>query len=219
MTPKLWLVGGPNGSGKSTVVQAAPIQRVLPGIQFWNPDSLAKQDLQSLGYNGFSDTPLPEQRRAFIAAANRVETILKDCIARGAPVGVETVLSSDKYKPVVESVIAAGGFVGLIYVTVNSSDVACERVAQRVLTGGHSVPEDKIRSRWSRSLANLGWFAERASQFFVFDNSNSDPAIAPALVAYGSQGRIHTLTSAAIPEVIAALAQLPRKTTSPKSSP
>jgi predicted ABC-type ATPase len=208
--PKLWLVAGPNGAGKSTVVQAAPIQRLLPGIAFWDPDALALRQLQDRGFAGFGDAPEQEQSRAFIAAADRVTSILNECVASGMPVGVETVLSTDKYKPLVESVLAAGGVFGLIYVSLRSADLAAERVARRVRAGGHDVPVDRIRARWSRSLANLGWFAERASQFFVFDNSDSDPNVAPTLVAYGSQGTIHRMLPAVTPDLAAALAGLPR---------
>jgi len=43
--------------------------------------------------------------------------------------------------------------------------------------GGHDVPEDKIRERWSRSMDNLSWFAARADRVVVFDNSGDVPRV------------------------------------------
>jgi predicted ABC-type ATPase len=207
--PKLWLVAGPNGAGKTTIVQATPIQRVLPGVRIWNPDVLARELLESRGFPGFPSAALDEQRAAFFEAAEMVASLLDDCVSRSVPVGVETVLSTDKYKPLVERVLAAGGFVGLIYVFLRSPELACERVAQRVLEGGHDVPEDKIRSRWSRSLANLAWFAARASRFFVFDNSDSHPNNRPLLIDYGAHGTLLKLSNEASPRITQVLAQFP----------
>lgn len=190
MRPTFWIVAGPNGAGKSTLVQAAPINQVLPGVTFWNPDSVARELLQKQGFSGFADAPPDQQRRAFIEAAEFVERKLSESIASCQPVGVETVLSTNKYRPFVEEVVSRGGFFGLIYVSLETAELARERVAQRAREGGHSVPQEKIESRWHKSLANVPWFAERASQFFILDNSNDDAAQPPVLVAYGSQGRI-----------------------------
>jgi predicted ABC-type ATPase len=61
--------------------------------------------------------------------------------------------------------------VRLVYVTTTHPDINVARVAQRVLAGGHHVPEDKIRERWQRSMDNLAWFAARADRLVVVDNS------------------------------------------------
>jgi len=153
--PKLWLIAGPNGAGKSTVVQSPGFERVLPGVNVWNPDSIARELLQARGYSGFADAPIDEQLQAFVRAAEMIAGMLDECVTRCIPVGVETVLSTGKYKPLIERVLAVSGFFGLIYICLQSPELACERVAQRVLEGGHAVPDDKTRNRWHRSLANL----------------------------------------------------------------
>ena len=53
--------------------------------------------------------------------------------------------------PHVELVRGQSGFVGLIYVTLASPELACARVARRVQAGGHDVPAEKVRTRWQRS--------------------------------------------------------------------
>lgn len=49
-----------------------------------------------------------------------------------------------------------------------------ERVRQRVANGGHDVSEDKIRSRYQRSLQLLLDAVECADRAYVFDNSGGD---------------------------------------------
>jgi predicted ABC-type ATPase len=40
----------------------------------------------------------------------------------------------------------------LIFLSLPSADLAVERVAQRVRQGGHAVPEQDVRRRFSRRL-------------------------------------------------------------------
>lgn len=209
-SPELWIVAGPNGAGKTTLVQAHPIQNLLPRVRFLNPDDVARDLLTRGGYVGFPGAPEPAQRRAFLDAARMVEDELDAAVRRQEPIGVETVLSSDKYRPLVERVRRQSGFVGLIYVTVASPEVACRRVARRVKVGGHDVPVEKVQARWHRSLSNLAWFAARASAFWVFDNSDERPEVPPRLVAAGRLGVLETLDPSAGDALLASLNTLPR---------
>lgn len=52
---------------------------------------------------------------------------------------------------------------------LNPDDVA--RVADRVIRGGHTVPIEKIVTRYERSLANLPLAIGIAHRVYVFDNS------------------------------------------------
>jgi predicted ABC-type ATPase len=208
--PELWIVAGPNGAGKTTCVQAEPIRSILPTVQFLNPDDVTRQLLVSRGYGGFTDAPADVQLQCFALAATQVEQHLVEAIPRGESVGVETVLSTDKYRKVVEEVRRLGGLFNLIYITVASHPIAVQRVALRVSRGGHDVPARKIADRFYRSHANLTWFATNASHFWVIDNSGSDPTAPPIMRAYGSNGRLDHIDPDA-PEVLsAALSPLQR---------
>jgi len=44
----------------------------------------------------------------------------------------------------------------LIFLEVPDSDFALARVALRVAMGGHSIPEDDVRRRYTRGLALFG---------------------------------------------------------------
>jgi hypothetical protein len=48
------------------------------------------------------------------------------------------------------------------------------RVAHRVKFGGHDVPEDKIASRYHRSLALLMDAIRRTNRAYIFDNSSDN---------------------------------------------
>ena len=206
--PELWIVAGPNGAGKTTCVQKEPISKLLPGVTFLNPDDRTLTKLRAAGYRGFVDAPVDVQTKLFIESANEVFDELEQAITVGRAVGVETVLSSDKYKQLVDSVFQAKGFVGLFYVALASPAIAKKRVAERVRRGGHGVPDEKIKGRWQRSLDNLAWFARHATAFWIFDNSDWNAATPPTLVAVGKHGKLEHLASAAFLEMKAALASL-----------
>jgi predicted ABC-type ATPase len=211
MRPELWIVAGPNGAGKTTCVQKAPIADLIPGVPFLNPDDRTLAKLRATGFQGFHDAPTDVQTRLFIESAEEVSAELTAAVSAGRAIGVETVLSSDKYRPLVEAVLGQGGFVGLIYIAVASAEIARERVAARIRRGGHGVPEAKIAERWQRSLDCLAWFAVRASAFWVVDNSDPSPDTPPRLIASGKAGRLEILADDAFPEMRAALAVLQYK--------
>jgi predicted ABC-type ATPase len=203
--PKFWIVGGPNGAGKTTLAKEPRFQRLLRGVRFFNPDEVALERLRVVGRSGFHEATPSELRRWFIDAAEAVETELKAGLSRGEALGVESVLSTRKYCPLVEQVLAASGFFGLIYVALKSPELSRERVARRVLQGGHDVPAEKLDARWSKSIANLGWFARHASRFWIVDNSDSTPEIGPRLIVHGGKGQVNIVDPEAIPEITRSL--------------
>lgn len=208
--PQFWIVAGPNGAGKTTCVQKEPIQSLIRDVIFLNPDDRTLSKIKAIGYQGFADAPLDVQTRLFIESANEVFSELQNEIIARTPVGVETVLSSDKYRVLVENVIENRGSIGLIYVALATPSIARERVAARVRRGGHGIPEDKIENRWHRSLSNRHWFAEHATAFWVLDNSDSNPANAPVLLASGKYGVLEFLNEAAFTEMKNALKPMQR---------
>ena len=161
---ELVLVAGPNGSGKSTIADTY-IEERFPIWPKLNADRL----LLGLKHNKLLN-PKPDPA---IQAAQMVDTTASGLAVLREPFVLETVLSSPKYERLVWVARRSGLIFRLIYVTTESSDINVERVRQRVQSGGHDVPEDRIHSRWRRSMKNLGWFAERADRLIVADNSGS----------------------------------------------
>ena len=204
-TPVLWLFAGPNGAGKSTFTQYPEFSAHIR--HFLNADELTRQLLQAQGYASFLNAPAEVLRRTNLDAAEKVFAQVNALLAQGEPVSVETVLSTDKYRDVVQNLRRNGGVFNLIYIGLRSPELSRERVARRVAKGGHPVPAEKLPIRWRRSLDNLPWFASQASRFLIYDNSDSDPARKPPLIAReGSKpGCLRLLDREANPPVVETL--------------
>lgn len=161
-------MAGPNGSGKSSAYQDTAYK--FEGRTLWivNPDLLTVRVRKVEG--------LP-QRDANLAAIQRIERWLESSIDVHKSVGVETVLSTDKYRRLVTKAKQLGFAIWLIYVVLDSPERNIERVRLRVRKGGHAVPDDKIRSRWTRSLAQFPWFLEQSDAAWIYDNSGASPRL------------------------------------------
>lgn len=133
---------------------------------------------------------------ANVQAVIRIEAWLEASIRAHQTVGVETVLSTGKYRRLVLAAKKNQFEFRLIYVMLQSPDLNVERVSLRVKKGGHHVTEDKIRERWTKSLQQLPWFLTQADQAAVFDNFGAQPR----LMATKEDGVIK-LDPSALPEV------------------
>jgi predicted ABC-type ATPase len=162
--PVLAIIAGPNGSGKSTAFNRAGFK--LQERKFWiiNPDLLTVR---------LAEAEALSLTDANLAAVERIERWLFASIDVHQNIGVETVLSTDKYKRLVEFAKSKGFEFWLVYVALDSPERNIKRVAIRVAKGGHHVADEKIRDRYRRSLGNLKWFLDAADRAWIFDNSNS----------------------------------------------
>jgi predicted ABC-type ATPase len=183
---------------------------MLHGVSFLNPDDVTKQLLIGRGFTGFADPPPGVLLECFLTAANQVERQVVEAVERGDAVGVETVLSTDKYRSLVERVRRLGGLFNLLYVNVASPDIAVRRITTRVQKGGHDVPTEKVVERFHRSLANLPWFANNANNCLIIDNSSYDPIVPAIIRARCVNGVLTHLDPDSPPPLLAALSVLPR---------
>ncbi len=169
--PKLWIVAGPNGSGKSTLYDSTLIEDFGRSVWIINPDLLTQRiiDEESLSREG-----------ANLQAVERIMAWLVASLPVHQTVGVETVLSTDKYRDLVKRAKSYGFEVCLIYVMLRSPELNVERVRLRVKRGGHDVPEERVVSRFFRSLSQLPWFLEAAHRAYIFDNSGASPKLVAA---------------------------------------
>jgi predicted ABC-type ATPase len=165
-SPAFLIVAGPNGSGKSSVYRDTDIEAGGRSVWIVNPDLLTAriQDVEGL--------LIEDANRA---AVTRIEAWLEASINVHKSIGVETVLSTGKYRRLVEHAKAIGFVIWLIYVVLDSPDRNVERVKLRVRKGGHSVDEDKIRARYFRSLEQFPWFLDQADRAWIYDNSAATP--------------------------------------------
>ena len=186
--PRLWIVAGPNGCGKSTAYGRSDVAEFDGSVWIINPDLLTRRlqvaeklDLQT----------------GNVQAVARIETWLNASIAVHQTIGVETVLSTSKYRPLLREARRRRFEIRLVYVFVDTLARQLERIRLRVAKGGHDVPSDKVADRRARSFAQFPWFFWEADQAWVFDNSGSEPR----LVASKNQIGVAELSEGLLPEL------------------
>ncbi|MCW8356974.1 zeta toxin family protein [Marinomonas pontica] len=86
----------------------------------------------------------------------------------------ESVMSHESHIQFVEGAKKVGYKPYLYYVCTSEVELNKARVEQRVKEGGHTVPEDKIASRYLRSLENLHEMLTICRRGFLFDNSSTE---------------------------------------------
>ncbi|MDG3010704.1 AAA family ATPase [Rhodococcus sp. D2-41] len=157
---RLDLVVGPNGAGKSTFIdqRLAPL---LPGSLFVNADVIAK--------DRWPDAP---EEHSYEAA--RIAATIRDAlIAQGESFIAETVFSHPSKLGLIDRAHRAG-YVVVLHVVLVPVELSVARVAERVIEGGHRVPEDKIRGRFERLWPLVADAIARVDHATVYDNTAPD---------------------------------------------
>lgn len=153
MLPEVMAIAGPNGSGKTTVSSLAMMRGT-----YINAD-----DIKRATY--CTD----------LEAAVKAEALREACLARGESFTFETVLSTPRNLKLLRKAKESGYFVRCIYVLTASADINVARVVARELSGGHGVPEEKIRARYKRALALVPEVVNTCDVMHVYDNSSDVP--------------------------------------------
>ena len=98
----------------------------------------------------------------------RIEALSKT----GADFAFETTLAARTFAPFLRNCKAKSYIVNLLYFWLPSPDLAVQRVALRVASGGHSIPEAVIRRRYERGRRNLmELYLPLCDSWIVYDNS------------------------------------------------
>jgi predicted ABC-type ATPase len=195
--PVLLVIAGPNGAGKTTITERLRRERWSEGVEYLNPDEIAR--------DRFGDWNSPTAIRQ---AAEWSDRRREELLAARAGIAFETVFSTASKLDFVLRAKGAGYFVRVFFIGTSDPRINASRVANRVIDGGHTVPIEKIVSRYTRSTANLPAAIEIADRVYVYDNSVDDIEAALCLrTADGSLRKIYT----ALPQWIDdATASLPR---------
>jgi predicted ABC-type ATPase len=109
-----------------------------------------------------------------IAAARQVLKSAAEHLKKSESFAIETTLSGRNYLEMMLDEKARGFEVRLVYIGTESVEINLARIRNRVLAGGHDVPENDVRRRYQRSLENLPIAIKRADDSILFDNSTSD---------------------------------------------
>ncbi len=137
MKPNLIVVAGPNGSGKTTITEKLLRHVWMDDCEYINPDIIAQEKFG--GWNS---------QDAIIKAANHAQKIREGCLAGKESMAFETVFSIPEKVQFVRRAKDADFFIRLFFICTNDPSINAQRVAIRVMAGGHDVPIQKIINRY-----------------------------------------------------------------------
>ncbi len=161
----LFIIAGPNGAGKTTFAR-----EFLPN--YADCKNFVNADLIAQGMAPFS----PET--AAFRAGKMMLSEIQSFAKRRLPFAFETTLSGRSYMGLLQRLKAQGYDVHLFFLWVESVDLALSRVRERVVRGGHDVPEPVVRRRFDRSIRNFLVHYRRLADFWtLFDNSGATPRV------------------------------------------
>lgn len=144
---------------------------------------LVNADVIAQGLSG-----LEPEGAAFEAGRIMLER-LDDLTQRRQSFPFETTLAGRAYARRVSALLRNGYRFHVVFLWLDSADLAVARVEDRVRAGGHAIPEEVIRRRYRAGLRNfLGLYRPLTTRWQVYDNS-SGSADAPRLVARGGGER------------------------------
>src|SRR5262245_28094392 len=157
------IIAGPNGAGKTSFAN-----EFLPsteGLVFVNADEIARS---------LANEPLSQVQRDLRAGRLMLQEIER-LVSERAEFMFETTLASLTYAARIPEWRANGYHVGLVYLRLPSIEASLARVQRRVAAGGHGIPEDIIRRRFTRSLECLEQrYKPIVDEWYIYDSLEGD---------------------------------------------
>ncbi len=173
----VYIIAGPNGSGKTTFAR-----EFLPG--YAHCPNFVNADLIAQGLSPFSP------RAAAIRSGRLVLEEIRNFARKEADFGFETTLSGKSYLNLFKALKAQGYKLHLFFLWVPGSELAIARIKGRVAEGGHNVPAQDVRRRFSRSIANFFTLYEPLLDSWMFFNN---AGTVPALIAKRKNGQVEVI--------------------------
>ena len=163
--PTFWLIAGPDGVGKTTFAMKR-LEAISGSINFVNCHEISR---------GLSPLrPAAAEREAARIALSRVAHFTDS----GSTFAMETTLSGKAQMHLLRAASEAGLATSLLYFSARAPGICLERIARRVAEGGHDVPEDIVRRRFLRSLANLPAYLALSDLWRIYEASGPTPMLA-----------------------------------------
>lgn len=128
-------------------------------------------------------------------ASVTADFIRNNLLQRQVSFTFETVMSSEDKIALIKKAKDCGYKTYLYFIATDSPEINVSRVLLRVSQGGHDVPQDKIISRYYRSLDLMFEAIKNSWRAYVFDNSGSTEF----LLAEAQEGKIIELKTDIIP--------------------
>ena len=165
MSKKIIIIAGPNGAGKTTFARSF-LPEEAQCTRFINADLIAA---------GLS--PFAPEAEALKAGRLMLEEIA-GCVRRGESFAFETTLAGFSYLARIRQWRAKGYHVSLFFLCLPDAETAIARVAERVRQGGHDIPAEVIRRRFTAGLHNLeNTYKSAVDTWAKYDNVGERPTL------------------------------------------
>jgi predicted ABC-type ATPase len=163
--PRCLIIAGPNGAGKTTFAREyLPHEGAV--LHFVNADLLAA------GLSPF------DPYGARVAAGRLFLREIDRLAASKVDFAFESTLSGTAYLARLKRMRAAGYDIEIVYLRLSDVRLALQRVATRVRSGGHDVPEADVLRRFPRSWENFQHhYRPLSKRSWVFDVSGATPIL------------------------------------------
>jgi len=170
--PRLFIISGCNGSGKTTATYAI-LPEILGCSEFVNSDEFAK-----------SLAPFSPEK-AYVGASRYMLLKMRNLLGRNVDFGIETTLATRSLLKMIKEAKTKGYYVTILYLWLNSPELAVARVKARVEAGGHNIKEETIRRRYHVGLHYFFRdFMPLCDRWILYDNSDGMLSV----VAESSEG-------------------------------
>lgn len=172
--PTIYVIAGPNGIGKTTFAD-----RYLPDearqVEFVNADLIAR---------GLS----PYDPNVVAMEAGRIALHrIRELIANKVGFTWETTMSGRSALGWLQKAKAAGFNMKCYFIWVRQPEITLARIRQRVIEGGHNIPEETSRRRFFKTIENFFMlYRPLFDAWKLFEND----LIEPRLVAVEKHGRL-----------------------------
>lgn len=148
------IIAGVNGTGKSSLTGAL------------------KAQTKSLGTIIDTDKITAEAGVSPLTGGKIALKKIRSCLDQGICFTQESTLSGHVIRDTVRRSHESGYYIRLYYVGLDSAEESIRRIANRVAHGGHDIPSDIVRHRFSQRWANLAAVLPYCDEAMFFDNDN-----------------------------------------------
>ncbi len=162
---EILIIAGPNGAGKTTfATEFLPNEAHCP--IFINADLIAAEL-----------SPF-RPHLAAVQAGRLMIKMIHDCAQKRENFALETTLSGHGYTRLIPVWQKNGYLVKLFFLRLPTPEMAIERVRQRVIEGGHDVPEKTIRRRFYSGRRNFQLiYRDMVDDWVLYDSSGGKPVL------------------------------------------
>lgn len=138
--PRLIIAGGPNGAGKTTLSRKLVTEY---GVRYLGADEVAAE----MGLGGTGGHAV-RAGRLFLGRIDEALDRREEVLIESTLSGLGGVRAINKFRD-------KGYVISVQFVFVGSANECTARIRGRVQRGGHHVPEDDVRRRFTRAIHNF----------------------------------------------------------------